>query len=299
MKRLLFSILLAFFAFRSSASQTVNLDGIWRYRPEARTLLKADGSIVNNTDSLPPAGTMPVPSNWNLKGLPNFNGRVRFEREFDFAQKLGADDRVFLVMHGVDYFAAIEINGIAVGRHEGYFQQFEFDVTGQVRRGKNQVAITVDAPKEDPGPVWPDHKRLIKGIFTHWDCKPGGTDPATGQDGTSAGIWNHVELQVRHEAWLGTAKLQSFLFDRKEMPGHERDFGKDALIFVSAEVATAHPGTYVISAEIGGASASSRVQVRAGGAAAVLSIHLENPRMWWTWDLGEPYLYQAVLTVAD
>ena len=278
----------------------MSLDGKWKYEPLARTTLKADGTIVADTTSLPPAGTMVVPSNWHLNGLPNFNGRVKFEREFNIAQRLGPDDRAFLVFYGVDYFAEAELNGSAVGRHEGYFQKFEFDVTEQLRRGLNRLAVTVDAPMEQPGTVWPDHKRLIKGIFTHWDCKPGSDgDPKVGQDGTSAGIWNHVELEVRHRAWIGEVKIQPSLFERKNTPGHEQDSGKDADILITAELEAVHPGAYVVSAEISGVATSSRVQVSSTHQTAVLTIHLENPKLWWTWDLGEPYLYEAAIKVSD
>jgi beta-mannosidase len=277
----------------------ISLDGEWQYRPEARTQVKGDGSIAEDKANLPAAGKMAVPSNWHLQGLTNFNGRVRFEREFSFDKRVGADDRVFLVMHGVDNFASVEMNGAAVGKHEGYFQEFEFDVTRQVHAGRNRVAITVDAPSEEPGPVWPDHKRLIKGIFTHWDCKPGSTDQVTGQDGTSAGIWNHVELEIRHEAWLGATKIQSYLFDRKEMAGHEKDTGQDAQIYFATELTAARPGTYTVAAEIGGAKAASRLVVGSETKDVTLNVHLENPKLWWTWDLGEPFLYDAHVTVSD
>jgi beta-mannosidase len=262
-------------------------------------MLKADGKIVDSTDNLPKSGTMAIPSNWHLNGLPNFNGRVRFERDFDFAQRLGENDRAFVVVHGVDYFATVEVNGTVVGHHEGYFQQFEFDVTRQLKRGRNRLAITVDAPMEEPGTVWPDHKRMIKGIFSHWDCKPGSTNEKTGQDGTSAGIWNHLELQVRHGAWMGVTKIRPYLYDRKEIPGHEKDTGKDAQIYISAELAAARPGSYMVSAEIAGAKASSKVDLSESGGTVVLTVHLENPKLWWTWDLGEPYLYDAVITVSN
>ncbi|MGE5109975.1 MAG: glycoside hydrolase family 2 protein [Acidobacteriaceae bacterium] len=299
--RVLIGAILACCASISTIAQvrTINLDGVWRYKPEARTVLKGDGTIVDSNENLPAAGTMPIPSNWHLNGLPNFNGRVRFEREFDFRQHLDPDDRAFIVLHGVDYFATVEINGAVVGHHEGYFQQFEFDITREVRQGRNRIAITVDAPMEEPGTVWPDHKRLIKGIFSHWDCKPGSTDEKTGQDGTSAGIWNHVEIQVRHRAWLGVTKIHPYLYDRKEIPGHEKDPGKDAQIYISTEVAASRPGRYVVSAQIAGATASSKVDLGEAGGTVVLTVHLENPKLWWTWDLGEPYLYDALLNVAD
>jgi beta-mannosidase len=280
--------------------KTLSLDGTWRYQPLAKTTLKSDGAITDDTTNLPPVGSTPVPSNWHLNGLPNFNGRVRFERDFNLSQRLAPDDRAFLVFHGVDYFATVELNGALIGKHEGYFQTFEFDVTHQLRAGRNHLAVIVDAPKEEPGAVWPDHKRMIKGILSHWDCKPGGPeDPAVGQDGTSAGIWNHVELEIRHTAWLGTVKIQSFLFDRKEIPGHQQDTGKDADILITADLAAVQPGAYTVTAQIAGQKATTRVQVASPQETAVLTIHLENPKLWWTWDLGEPNLYEATFTVSD
>jgi beta-mannosidase len=274
------------------------LDGIWSYQPVARTTLKADGSIVDDKTNLPPSGKMTIPSNWHLSGLANFNGRVRFERDFDFDQPSAAGTHIFLIFHGVDYFADIELNGSPVGHHEGYFQRFEFDVTPQIKRGHNHLAVTVDAPMEEPGAVWPDHKRLIKGVLSHWDCKPGSVLVKSGQDGTSAGIWNSVELEVRRTAWLGDVKIQPFLYDRKLTPGHEKEEGVDAKVFITAEVHAAKAGHYTLTAAAGGATVSTPVDLTTTEGTVVLVLPIEKPHLWWTWDLGEPYLYTCQLTLA-
>jgi len=274
------------------------LDGIWSYQPLARTTLKADGSIVEDKADLPPSGKMTIPSNWHLSGLANFNGRVRFERNFDLDEPPSTGARVFLIFHGVDYFADVELNGSPVGRHEGYFQSFEFDVTMQLKRGHNHLAVTVDAPLEEPGTVWPDHKRLIKGVLSHWDCKPGSVLMKTGQDGTSAGIWNSVELEVRRVAWLGDVKIQPFLYERKLTPGHDKDEGLDAKVFITAEVHANKPGHYSLSAEAGGATVTSPVDLATTAGTVVLVLPMEQPHLWWTWDLGDPYLYTCKLAVA-
>jgi len=282
----------------SSYPKKLSLDGPWSYRALAHTTLKADGSIVSDPSRLPGPGTMPVPSNWNLNGLPNFNGRVRFERDFDFGETLSPSDRVFLVFHGVDYFVDVEVNGTQIGRHEGYFQDFEYDVTPEIKRGRNHVVATVDAPMEETGTVWPDHKRLIKGIFSHWDCKPGSTSKEFGQDGTSAGIWNSVELEVRHLAWLGNVKIQPFLYQRKLATGQTEDEGFDAKAFITAEVHAVRPGRYSIVAEAGGESVSSTLDLTSPDATVVLVMPMEHPHLWWTWDLGEPFLYNCHLSLA-
>ena len=276
----------------------MSLSGTWDYQPLARTVLQADGSIVEDRANLLPPGKMPVPSNWHLSGLPNFNGRVRFERDFDLAEKLAPADRALLVFRGVDYFAEVAVNGISIGRHEGYFQTFEFDVTPQLKRGRNHLAVTVDAPLEEPGTVWPDHKRMIKGVFSHWDCKPGNVFKATGQDGTTAGIWNDVELEFRHAAWLGNVKIQPVLHERRLVSGKSEDRGFDANVFITAEVQAARPGKYLLSAEAGGAKVTSTLDLSTAPTTAILVLPMEQPHLWWTWDLGEPFLYTCRMTLA-
>jgi beta-mannosidase len=151
------SLILWLYVISAAAQRTdkLSLDGTWLYRPEAKTTLKADGSIADDTTNLPVPGKMLVPSNWHLHGLADFNGRVRFERDFNFTQRLAPNDRAFLVFHGVDYFTKVEINGKAAGTHEGYFQRFEFDATGMLKAGRNHIAVTVDAPLEEPEPCGP------------------------------------------------------------------------------------------------------------------------------------------------
>ena len=272
-----------------------SLNGTWDYAPLARTTLKPGGAIAEDKSNLPAPGRMAVPSNWHLSGLPNFNGRVRFERDFDFAEKLGTGDRVFLIFHGVDYFTEVVLNEMPVGSHEGYFQAFEYDVTPFLKRGRNHLAVTVDAPLEEPGTVWPDHKRMIKGVFSHWDCKPGNVYKATGLDGTSAGIWNDVDLELRRVAWLGNVKIQPVLHERKLATGKSDDSGLDANVFVTAEVHAARPGKYLLNAEAGGARATAALDMTTTEATVVLLLPMERPRLWWTWDLGEPFLYTCKL----
>jgi len=151
----------------------LSLDGSCKFQPLARTTLKSDGTIAEDQSNSPAGGTMPIPSNWHLNRLPNFDGRVKFPREFSLGRTLASTQRAFLVFDGVDYFAEVTLNESPVGKHEGHFQAFEFDVTPLLKAGKNSLSVTVDAPLEEPGTVWPDHKRMIKGLFSHCDCKPG------------------------------------------------------------------------------------------------------------------------------
>jgi beta-mannosidase len=280
--------------------KTISLNGIWNYHPIARTTIRDDGSITKNTTNLPAKGRMPVPSNWQLNGLPGFNGRVRFDREFRFDESLHPAKRAFLVLHGVDYFAEVELNGTTLGKHEGYFQKFEFDVTRQIRNGVNHLAITVDAPLEEKGTVFPQRKRLIKGVLLQWTWNPGSVDDDYVQQQTSAGIWNRVELEIRSMAWVDHIKIQPVLHEQgmpRGMKPSDADF--KAEIYVSGEIHAAAPGYYDVRFEAGGAGTASKLKIDGQQKNFTLVLQLEHPRLWWTWELGEPYLYPGRIVLSS
>ena len=119
-----------------------------------------------------------------------------------------------------------------------------------------------------------------------------------GQDGTSAGIWNSVELEIRRGAWLENVKLQPYLYERGLATGNKDEKEVDAKVFITAEVHAVKPGKYVLEAEAGGAKASTELALTTPAASIVLVLPMEHPRLWWTWDLGEPYLYTCKLALS-
>ncbi len=135
---------------------------------------------------------MRVPVNWYLSGLDH-HGVVWFRREFQLRPRL---QHISLHFDGVDYFADVFLNGELLGHHTGYFDPFEFEITKTFRSGKNLLAVRVESPYESIGPDgWFMHKRLIKGVLNHHDCRPGGGWEPTGQSYNTGGIWNRVYIE--------------------------------------------------------------------------------------------------------
>jgi len=260
----------------------LSLNGIWDY------LVDEEGAFA--AERLPNAGwdKMEIPSNWQLGGLENYSGVVWFKRSFDVPME--PEREYWLRFHGVDYFAQVWLNGTYLGKHEGYFQPFEFRITGMLRPRGNELLVRVESPREPPGEVWPDRKRLIKGVLNHHDCRPGAWDPERGQDMNTGGIWNHVELYATSPLRITSLRLTPELLDDGA-----------AAVEVLFEVENLADKT-VVTAEISllpdnfpgtGRSWSGRLLVPAGRKTFHRLLILENPGLWWTWDHGEPRLYRA------
>ncbi|WP_256744320.1 glycosyl hydrolase 2 galactose-binding domain-containing protein, partial [Cronobacter sakazakii] len=137
--------------------------------------------------------TLPVPSNWYTAGWDH-QGVLWYRHEFTLPP-LPEDTMATLVFDGVDYYADAWLNQQPLGRHEGYFQRFAYDITEKLQR-HNKLAVRVDSPFEDPKTIWPLHKTMVKGVLNQHDTRPGGAWSPRGQDANSGGIWAPVRLHL-------------------------------------------------------------------------------------------------------
>jgi len=231
-------------------------------------------------------GTMPVPSNWHLRGLPDYAGRVTFTRDVD-GPALTPGQRAWLRFDGVDYEATVTLNGRGVGFHRGYFAPFEFEVTNVLREGSNLLSVDVHSPKDPPG-AWPNDKVVIKGVLNHHDCRPGSWDPERGQDGNTGGIWAPVWLLIDEGVRVHELRIAPFL-----QPDGSARLAVDADI--SWSVGERVEWTLDILAPDGSIAASAEGAVSGvPGRRVVSSVGtVREPRLWWTWDHGLPNLYRA------
>ena len=170
------------------------LDGLWRYTPQAQQTLKPGGVLVESTDNLPAAGEMQIPCNWQLGGLDNFHGRVRFEREFEFAPPTGLEPQtaqgVWLVFGASTTRRACGSTKSTSASIPATLRPLSLTSARSCAPGPITCVVEVSDPLEEPGTVWPDHKQVIKGVLSHWDCRPGSWSREHGQDRNCGGIWH-------------------------------------------------------------------------------------------------------------
>lgn len=287
---------------------TESLNGRWHYTPLAKVTIADDASWETATDDLPPPAEMDIPTHWERSGLSNFAGTVRFERSF-ILPSLQQGESLWLLCRGIDYFTTLFINGQEVGSHEGYFQSWELDITAYTHDGENTLALDVTCPVEKPGSVWPHKKRMIKGIFSHWDCRPGSWDATTGQDIHSGGIWNDVLLEVRPATFIKQVRTQTLLTPPEELLSqnlfeHHVVSSTDyvARVLVTTEVVTPqqarHQSSLQVEVRVGEHVAHTQIEPTSLSSSTVETLlTIPEPHLWWTWDQGEPYLYELSVSL--
>jgi exo-1,4-beta-D-glucosaminidase len=205
--------------------------------------------------------------------------RNEFEVPAQFSGKT-----VWMSFRGINYRADIWINGKKVAGSDqvvGAFRRYEFDVTPYVKAGaKNVAAVEVSAPHANElGITWVD-----------WNPTPPDKD---------MGLWQEVVLSASGPVAVRHVAVES----RLELLSIDK-----AHLTVRAELqnASSAPVKGTLHGQILGAVApivfSQDLELKAGERRAVAitpqsapSLNVQNPRLWWPYQMGEPYLHKLTL----
>jgi len=260
----------------------LRLDGVWKIIPEKENSINIDKISNPNYDDSE-WFDIRVPGHWqeDVGDLKKYSGVVWYRKKFNLPEKQG---KIWLVFLGVFYRAEVWLNGKYLGEHSGYFAPFKFDITNVAREGENVLVVRVESFDEKNI----NRKKQVGGIFYHWDCRDPTFNPG--------GIWRSVEIHRTGEVWFerikivpsiekNTAKLRILFWLGSEYEGNAR-------IHLQLEPKNfeGEPQHYEIE-----------VAVSRGINRYETVITLENPKLWWTWDLGNPNLYKLIskVIVAD
>jgi exo-1,4-beta-D-glucosaminidase len=201
-----------------------------------------------------------------------------YRKEFEIpASEKGK--RIWLAFRGINYRADIWINGKKLAASDtvvGAFRRYEFDVTDFVKAGaKNAVAVSVSAPHAaELGITWVD-----------WNPTPPDKD---------MGLWQEVILSSSGPVSVRHATVETKL----NLP--KADF---AHLTVRAEVAnaTSSPVKGTLRGSLAGQGGpiefSQAVELAAGEKKEIVfapettaPLNLYKPRLWWPYQMGDPYL---------
>ena len=220
-----------------------------------------------------------VPGHWQLEdAFAAYEGLVLYRCWFTHHPS-SEDAMLFLRFGGVYYSARVWLNGVCVGGHEGYFSPFEFDVTGVLVAGENELLVEVYSPEE----AYENDRKTIGGAWARWDGMSPHINPG--------GIFGEVSLVA-----TGKVRIQSL----GAVADHEGDGRAFVEIYARGRsgaklVGRVHP----VGFEAPGVEFESEVQLDPGHNRFELEFYLPEARVWWTWDRGEQPLYGLALRCGE
>ncbi len=138
--------------------------GFYNYRwQEERNGFGKDAKQANKSQlieySFDDSPLMFVPGDWHSQEekLFYYEGTVWFKRGFDYQLKPG--NRLFVYFGAANYEAITYLNGKKLGRHEGGFTPFQYEITDLVKETGNSLVVKVDNKRKPDG---------VPGLNTDW-----------------------------------------------------------------------------------------------------------------------------------
>jgi beta-mannosidase len=223
------------------------------------------GSVV---DDLWRAGEVPDPyverNSLALEWVPERAWLYR--RRFLVPEGVDSDGaRAWLRFDGVDFGAHVFLDGEPLGRHEGMFTPFEFEVGDRLRPGAEHelAAVVAPAPETEPQTGRTSRVRIHKSRMTYgWDFCP---------RMIHQGIWQPVSLEL-----CGQVRVT----DAWARPRLGADL-RSARVTILVVLDLAAPGRVKLAAELDGRSTADTFELAAGRQAAVLELDVSDPPLWW------------------
>ena len=128
-----------------AATPELQAEPIHDLDPPARKIVWLDGWWDFRLPKDPRWHRFQVPRSWNtVRGLEHYEGKGLYRRLFTIPDDWSLG-RIFLNFRGANYSVAVSIDGREVGRHEGGFTPFSFDITDRVIPGRQyELEVEVD-----------------------------------------------------------------------------------------------------------------------------------------------------------
>ena len=202
-------------------------------------------------------------------------------------------ERQFLHFDGINWKADVYLNGVSLGRIDGAFREGEFDVTGILKEGRNDLAVlihenihygavkeqTAYSSDQNGGIVGADNPTMHATVG--WDWIP----TVRGRD---IGIWDDVYITYK-----GTVSIAD-PFVRTVLPLPDTTSAD-----VYAEVTLVNHSARSVEGSLRGAFGDAGfelAQTLAPGESRTVKVpalHLDHPRLWWPKGYGEQNLYDV------
>lgn len=210
--------------------------------------------------------------------------------DFD-APALASSQRLILHFEGLDTFATIWLNGEVIGSTDNMFRAWAFDIGARIRPGSNALVVaftptsTVVANQSMPvwsiisDPIVETRRNFIRKAQFGW-----GWDWAPRLP--TVGIWKPVSLRLETGAAIEAVKFTTLVIS----PAHDRATARVDVFIDAFSTTLVRLTAQIVLNDPHGDLVHQRV-IELTGARTSIEIDIDNPRLWWTPELGDAHLY--------
>lgn len=190
-----------------------------------------------------------------------------------------------LIFEGVDYSCEVWLNGHYLGRHEGMFSEFEFDITEAAsfadwRGGANMLMVKLDPPPKNyrncGGKKVNFSGDYFSGLVPFGIWRPVRVEAT--EDVRIADIRTDVKVKGENSAIINASyNLYNYLDQPQEITLVSHLSGKNC----DAE-------EYIVETKVTVAPGEQKVET---------TLNVADAKLWWPWDMGDQNLYNLRVTI--
>ncbi len=232
-----------------------SLNGLWDY-----AIVEKDADTVDQFDS---EILVPYPCESALSGVMKTVGpdkRLWYRRNVHIPGRWRGQ-RILLHFGAVDWDCTVWVNGEKVGSHKGGYDPFTFDITDALKRGSQEIVVSV------------------------WDPTNAGPQPRGKQVRKPGGIWYTAVTGIWQSVWIEPVP-QASIEKLEIVPDID-----DKLLRLSVHARGVNMETHLAEKYCVRAVASANgdeVATVSGHLGQELKLKIEKPRLW---SPDEPFLY--------
>ncbi len=212
-----------------------------------------------------------------------------FQKKFDATINMLSAKHVDLVLNGLDTYADVYLNDALVIKGNNMFRTWKADVRNFILPKGNVLKIYFTSPisKEKTAvnnaytdlPAIPDNTRIFTrkaGFHYGWDWGPRFVTCGL----TSAKIQTWDDMKVT-DVFLKQVKLTT----------------DTAIIDAQITIESVLETPVNVDIQFGNSTFSTKIPLSVGSNIVHVPINISSPRLWWTHNLGTPYLYDVKIKV--
>jgi len=276
-------------------------------------LVQFQWRVESNEDRQDFSSVLAGKGGWQEVRLPHYGpplgkAATLYRAEFDLDPGVASREDVVVGFGGVDYACQVYLNGICVGTHEGFFEEFEFSCRTVVCPGKNVLLVRVENDFTMLGSQ--KDGQAINGDKIYAATGLGYNEPELGWHHCPAGmgIWNRVFFEGRSrmqitDLWVRPLPEEKAAEVRLEVTHRGHGLHEDAVLQVSVygqnfKAVVQEKQKYRPSARtlrgFGDLDGDHQPEICAQAENGINFFNLRVPMPdAKIWDLDTPWLYQA------
>ncbi len=242
-------------------------------------------------------------------GLNELKNNWIFESDWIFENKFSLDDNllqmknIFLIFHGIDTLSDIKLNSVPIATTDNMHKIYQIDIKEIVKKGENLIHLTIFSPTKKTNTLIEETGDLLssgscsiaggpyirKAQYSYgWDWGPKLPD---------MGIWRNVEISAWNDYQFDSIYIeQNFTYNNLNVDNVSLKFNyniesndsNQGILDKEVQIDISSPDGFNVTKKIKLSSLISNIQ-----------INIDNPKLWWTNDLGESFLYRYTLNLID